>query len=375
MKKRVLFIDRDGTLIYEPPDTFQVDSLEKLEFKPKVFRNMFFIRNRLDYELAMVTNQDGLGTDDYPREIFDMVQGKLITAFENEGVWFEDIFIDPSKDEDNSPNRKPGTGMLKGYFHEDYDLENSFVIGDRITDVELAKNLGAKCILLTGEDISEALKSQGLENQCALITNDWDEIYSFLSQYSRIVEVSRNTKETEIYCQINLDGKGYADINTGIGFFDHMLEQIAKHASVDLWLKVKGDTHVDEHHTIEDAAMVLGEAFNKAMGDKRGINRYGFVLPMDDALSLVAIDMGGRSHLVWNADFKREKIGEMPTEMFKHFFKSFSDASKCNLYIESKGENEHHKIESIFKAFARALRNAINRDAFNYELPSTKGVI
>ncbi len=375
MKKRVLFIDRDGTLIYEPPDTFQVDSLEKLEFKPKVFRNMFFMRNRLDYELAMITNQDGLGTDDYPREIFDSVQDKLITAFDNEGVWFEDIFIDPSKDEDNSPNRKPGTGMLKGYFHEDYDLENSFVIGDRITDVELAKNLGAKCILLTGEDMSEALKSQGLENQCALITNDWDEIYGFLSQYSRIVEVSRNTKETQIVCQINLDGKGNADIDTGIGFFDHMLEQIAKHAKTDLWLKAKGDTHVDEHHTIEDAAMVLGEAFNKAMGDKRGINRYGFVLPMDDALSLVAIDMGGRSYLVWNVDFKREKIGEMPTEMFKHFFKSFSDASKCNLYIESKGENEHHKIESIFKAFARALRNAINRDAFNYELPSTKGVI
>jgi imidazoleglycerol-phosphate dehydratase/histidinol-phosphatase len=370
--KKALFIDRDGTLIFEPADE-QIDSLEKLEFIPKVFRNLFFIQKNLDYELVIVTNQDGLGTDSHPEETFWPAHNKMLKAFENEGIVFDDILIDKSFPKDNAPTRKPRTGMLGKYLNGDYDLANSFVIGDRLTDIELAKNLGAKGILLNSPDMSEQLEKEGLTSSCVLISDDWDDIYACVAAPERTAEVKRATKETDIQVRINLDGNGVCSISTGLHFFDHMLNQIGRHAGVDLEIQVKGDLEVDEHHTIEDTALALGEAFRKAVGTKMGMERYGFCLPMDDCLALAAIDFGGRPWLVWDAEFKREKVGDMPTEMFLHFFKSFSDAVQCNLNIKAEGTNEHHKIEAIFKALAKAIKMAIKRDLFNFELPSTKG--
>lgn len=361
--KKVLFIDRDGTLIIEPPIDFQVDSLEKLEFYPGVFQNLSKIAKELDFELVMVTNQDGLGTESFPYEDFIAPQEKMLKAFENEEIFFEDIFIDKSFESENLPTRKPNTGLLGKYIYGNYDLENSFVIGDRLTDVQLAKNLGSKAIF-----ISET------ENQDAeLTTKSWTEIYSFLKQIPRTAKVTRKTNETDIEVEVNLDGSGNSEISTGLHFFDHMLEQISKHGNLDLKIKVNGDLNVDEHHTIEDTGIVLGEAILKALGKKKGIERYGFLLPMDDCLSQVAIDFGGRPWLVWEADFSRETIGDVPTEMFFHFFKSFTDFAKCNLNIKAEGENEHHKIESIFKAFAKAIKMAVNQSDVNFNLPSTKG--
>jgi imidazoleglycerol-phosphate dehydratase/histidinol-phosphatase len=377
--KRVLFIDRDGTVIKEVPPTYQIDSLEKIEYYPKVFSYMSRIAAELNYELVMVTNQDGLGTDSFPEAHFWLVQNKVIRAFENEGVFFSAVHVDRTFPHENAPTRKPGTGMLTQYFSEEYDLANSFVIGDRITDVQLAKNLGAKAIWMnegTGlgaaeiKDAAEALKPV-----IALESTDWAKIYEFLKLGLRTVTHTRTTKETDISISLNLDGKGQAQIETGLGFFDHMLEQIARHGSIDLTIKAKGDLHIDEHHTIEDTGIALGEAMAQALADKRGMERYGFCLPMDDCLAQVAIDFGGRNWIVWDAAFHREKIGEMPTEMFFHFFKSFSDAAKCNLNIKAEGENEHHKIEAIFKAFAKAIKMAVRRDPANLQLPSTKGVL
>ncbi|MDP4207786.1 MAG: bifunctional histidinol-phosphatase/imidazoleglycerol-phosphate dehydratase HisB [Bacteroidota bacterium] len=374
-KKRVLFIDRDGSLIKEPPVDFQVDSLEKLEFYPGVFRNLYYIRQKLDFVFAMVTNQDGLGTASFPEETFWPAQNKMLQALENEGITFDAIHIDPSMPHENSPSRKPGTGMLTEYFSDEYDLANSFVIGDRLTDIFLAKNLGAKGILLGTEDRIKEIEENGLTEVCALITPDWEKVYAFLSTKERKAVVSRQTNETEIHIEVDLDGSGKAQISTGLGFFDHMLDQIARHSGIDLVVKVKGDLHVDEHHTVEDTGIALGEALLKALGDKRGIERYGFVLPMDDCLAQVALDFGGRAWLMWETEFKREKIGDVPTEMFYHFFKSLSDAARMNLNIKAEGTNEHHKIEGIFKAFAKAIKNAIRRDVFSDALPSTKGVL
>lgn len=372
MKKKVLFIDRDGTLVIEPPVDYQLDSFEKLEFYPKVFRNLHFIRTRLDFELVMVTNQDGLGTASFPEDTFWPVHNLMLKSFAGEGITFDDICIDRSFPEDNAPTRKPRTGMLTRYIHnEEYDLAGSFVIGDRTTDVELAKNLGCRAILLQPD--TSILKDTELENVCALATTDWDRIAEFLFAEERIAEVRRTTKETDIHVRINLDGNGTCDISTGLGFFDHMLEQIGKHGGIDLTIRVKGDLYVDEHHTIEDTAIALGECIYQALGSKRGIERYGYCLPMDDCLCQVALDFGGRSWLVWDASFHREKIGEMPTEMFLHFFKSLSDAARMNLNIRAEGENEHHKIEGIFKALARSLKMAIRRDIYHYEVPSSKG--
>lgn len=371
MKKKALFIDRDGTLVIEPPIDYQLDSLDKLEFYPKVFRNLYFIRKNLDFEFVMVTNQDGLGTTSFPEDTFWPAHNKMLKTLEGEGIVFEDILIDKSFPEDNAPTRKPRTGMLGKYMTGDYDLERSFVIGDRQTDVELAKNLGCKAIFMQDEFVLP----DELNDICVLQTTDWDVISEFLFAGERKAEVKRTTKETDIYVALNLDGKGYCQISTGLGFFDHMLEQIGKHSGMDLTIQVKGDLHVDEHHTIEDTAIALGEAIYKALGDKRGIERYGYSLPMDDCLCSVALDFGGRAWLVWDAEFHREKVGDMPTEMFLHFFKSLSDSAKMNLNIKAEGANEHHKIEGIFKALARALKMAKKRDIFNYELPSTKGVI
>jgi imidazoleglycerol-phosphate dehydratase / histidinol-phosphatase len=368
--KRVLFIDRDGTLVIEPADNFQVDSLEKLEFYPGVFQYLARIANEMDYVFVMVSNQDGLGTESFPEETFLPAQNKLIKALENEGIRFEDILIDRSFPDDNAPTRKPRTGMLKKYMSGDFDLGNSFVIGDRLTDLQLAQNLGAKGILLS-EDIETGPASEAL----ALQTVSWKKIYEFLKLGGRSALVERHTSETRIKIAINLDGQGKAEISTGLGFFDHMLEQISRHALIDLSIHTEGDIHIDEHHTIEDTAIALGEAFYKALGNKAGIERYGYCLPMDDCLAQVALDFGGRAWLVWDAVFKREKIGEMPTEMFMHFFKSFSDAAKCNLNIRAEGNNEHHKIEAVFKAFARSIKMAIRRDAEKMILPSTKGVL
>lgn len=378
MAKRVLFIDRDGTLIIEPPDG-QIDSLEKLEYYPTVFQGMAAIA-KLDFELVMVTNQDGLGTAAFPVETFLPVQEKIIKAFANEGVRFSEVCIDRSRPADHAPTRKPRTGMLVKYMDNPaYDLKNSFVIGDRITDVELARNLGCMAVWLNngqGRGAGEITASrQELQEYVALETTDWNRIYEFLALQSRTVSQNRDTKETRISVSLNLDGNGKAEISTGIGFFDHMLEQIARHGNMDLSVKVQGDLYIDEHHTIEDTGITLGEAFALALGDKRGIERYGFCLPMDDCLAQVAVDFGGRSWLVWDAEFKREKIGEMPTEMFFHFFKSFSDAARCNLHIRAEGQNEHHKIEAIFKAFARAVRMAVRRDVGHMVLPTTKGVL
>lgn len=371
MKKKALFIDRDGTLVIEPPIDYQLDSLDKLEFYPKVFRNLYFIQKNLDFEFVMVTNQDGLGTPSFPEDTFWPSHNKMLKTLEGEGIVFDDILIDKSFPEDNAPTRKPRTGMLSKYMTGDYDLERSFVIGDRQTDVELAKNLGCKAIFMQDEFVLP----DELNDICVLQTTDWDVISEFLFAGERKAEVKRTTKETDIYVALNLDGKGYCQISTGLGFFDHMLEQIGKHSGMDLTIQVKGDLHVDEHHTIEDTAIALGEAIYKALGDKRGIERYGYSLPMDDCLCSVALDFGGRAWLVWDAEFHREKVGDMPTEMFLHFFKSLSDSAKMNLNIKAEGANEHHKIEGIFKALARALKMAKKRDIFNYELPSTKGVI
>ncbi len=369
--KRALFIDRDGTLVIEPPIDYQLDSLEKLEFYPKVFRNLYFIQKNLTYEFVIATNQDGLGTNSFPEETFWPAQNKIIKTFENEGILFDDILIDKSFPVDNAPTRKPRTGMFGKYLTDEYDLENSFVIGDRLTDVELAKNLGCKAVLLN-ESIEIPAE---LQATCVLRTNDWDKVAEYLFAGDRTATIQRTTKETDINIRLNLDGKGNSDIQTGIGFFDHMLEQIGKHSGMDLTIKVNGDLHVDEHHTIEDTGLALGEALLNALGNKRGIERYGYCLPMDECLCQVALDFGGRPWLVWDAAFHREKIGDMPTEMFFHFFKSVSDNAKMNLNIKAEGENEHHKIEGIFKAFARAIKMAIKRDIFNYELPSTKGTL
>ncbi|HEY8915275.1 MAG TPA: bifunctional histidinol-phosphatase/imidazoleglycerol-phosphate dehydratase HisB [Chitinophaga sp.] len=377
--KRVLFIDRDGTLIKEVPPTYQIDSLEKIEYYPKVFTYMVKIATELDYELVMVTNQDGMGTESFPEAHFWLVQNKIIQAFENEGVVFKAIHVDRTFPHENAPTRKPGIGMLTQYFSADYDLANSFVIGDRITDVQLAKNLGAKAIWMnegTGLGSAEIKDAAAaLQPVIALESTDWAKIYEFLKLGLRTVTHTRTTKETDISISLNLDGKGQAHIETGLGFFDHMLEQIARHGNIDLTIKAKGDLHIDEHHTIEDTGLALGEAMAQALADKRGMERYGFCLPMDDCLAQVAIDFGGRNWLVWDAKFNREKIGEMPTEMFFHFFKSFSDAARCNLNIKAEGENEHHKIEAIFKAFAKAIKMAVRRDPSNLQLPSTKGVL
>ncbi len=374
--KRVLFIDRDGTIIVEPPVDFQVDSLEKLEFLPRVMHNLNFIKSHLDYELVMVTNQDGLGTESFPTADFEMPHNKMLRTLEGEGVVFDDIIIDKTFEHDNSPTRKPGTALLGKYTSGEYDLANSFVIGDRITDVLLARNLGAKAIFLCNEECGkEKIADAGLCDVCVLVTTSWDRISDFLRGGSRTAIVKRTTSETDIDIALDLDGTGMCDISTGLGFFDHMLYQIGKHSGMNLSIKVKGDTWVDEHHTIEDTAIALGDALRIALGDKRGIERYGFVLPMDDCQCTVALDFGGRSWLVWDAEFHREKIGDMPTEMFLHFFKSLSDGAKMNLYISARGDNEHHKIEGIFKTLARSIKMAIHRDVFTYQLPSTKGVL
>lgn len=378
--KKVLFIDRDGTLIKESPPTYQIDSWEKLEFYPYAFTYMQKIAAELDYELVMVSNQDGLGTNKFPEEDFLPIHTHILTSFENEGVHFDAVLIDKSTVQENLPTRKPGTGMLLNYLNnEQYNVKNSFVIGDRVTDVELAKNIGCKAIWLnnhSGLGGSEVKDSEiDLKSIVALETANWKEIYEFLKLGERTVLHSRTTNETSIAIELNLDGSGKAHIKTGLHFFDHMLEQIARHGMIDLTIVAKGDLHIDEHHTIEDTGITLGETFAKALGNKRGIERYGFALPMDEAEAKVLIDFGGRSWIVWNTDFKREKIGDVPTEMFFHFYKSFSDAAKCNLNIECRGTNEHHKIEAIFKAFAKAIKMAVKRDAWSNHLPSTKGVL
>jgi imidazoleglycerol-phosphate dehydratase/histidinol-phosphatase len=379
--QKILFIDRDGVLVNEVPPTYQVDSFEKLTFYPEVFLWLGKIAKEFDFELAMVTNQDGLGTPSFPEEGFWPVQDFIVRTLANQGIVFTDVFIDKTFAKDNAPTRKPGTGMLTKFINNPaYDLVNSFVIGDRITDVQLAKNLGCKAFWLINDaslgakevrDTLEVLR----ETTVVLESPNWKEIYEYLKLSRRVVKHERNTNETKIAIELNLDGTGKAKIETGLAFFDHMLDQIARHGSLDLNITCKGDLHIDEHHTIEDVGIALGETFLKALGDKRGIERYGFLLPMDDCLAQVAIDFGGRNWIVWDAEFKREKIGEMPTEMFFHFFKSFSDAAKANLNMKAEGENEHHKIEAIFKAFAKAIKMAVKRDVNNNSLPSTKGVL
>jgi imidazoleglycerol-phosphate dehydratase/histidinol-phosphatase len=373
--KKILFIDRDGTLIVEPKNDMQVDSLEKLEFIPGVFRNLYNIQKYLDFELVIVSNQDGLGTSSYPMETFWPAQKMMLKAFANEGVTFLNVHIDPTMPAENSLNRKPGTGMLKEYFSKDYDLGGSFVIGDRSTDIELARNLGAKGIYFATEDRRNELHQKQLDQSCVLVADKWDDIFSFLAIGERTATIRRKTAETDIFVELKLDGTGKCLISTGLGFLDHMLDQIGRHSGCDLTIKVIGDLAVDEHHTIEDTGIALGEAIRKALGDKRGIERYGFCLPMDDCLAQVALDFGGRAWLVWEAEFHREKVGDVPTEMFYHFFKSLSDSALANLNIKAEGTNEHHKIEGIFKAFARALKMAIRKDPFVQTLPSTKGVL
>lgn len=378
MAKKLLFIDRDGTLILEPSD-YQIDAFEKLEFYPGALSYLSKIAKELDYELVMVSNQDGLGTASFPEETFWPVQQFILKTFENEGVVFQNIHIDRSFPEEGLPTRKPGTGLLTAYFSEDYDLKNSFVIGDRLTDVQLAQNLGAKAIYIPSdatlgqEELTK--ETSELEDIIALKTLSWKDIYEFLKLKSRRVSLERKTHETNIRVEIHLDGTGKSLINTGLKFFDHMLDQLARHGQLDLLIDVQGDLEVDEHHTIEDTAIALGEIFAKALGDKVGIERYGFCLPMDDCLAQVAIDFGGRPWLMWKAPFKREKIGDMPTEMFFHFFKSFADGARANLNIKAEGFNEHHKIEAIFKAFAKAIKAAVKRDAEKMILPTTKGMI
>ena len=374
--KRALFIDRDGTLVIEPPVDYQLDSLEKLVFYPKVFRNLYFIRKQLDFEFVMVTNQDGLGTDSFPEDTFWPAHDKMLKTLEGEGIRFDDILIDRSFPEENSPNRKPRTGMLGRYLSGEYDLANSYVIGDRLTDMQLAANLGAKGIWLRPDDVeARQLLTENTAISPILITDDGDRNTEYLFDGERRATIRRTTKETDIFVEVNLDGHGRTEISTGLGFFDHMLDQIGKHSGIDLTVRVKGDLEVDEHHTIEDTAIALGEALLKALGDKRGIERYGYCLPMDDCLCSVALDFGGRPWLVWDAAFHREKVGDMPTEMFLHFFKSLSDTARMNLNIKAEGTNEHHKIEGIFKALARSIKMAIRRDIYRYELPSTKGTL
>src|SRR5690606_12075157 len=375
-----LFIDRDGTLVNEAPPTYQLDSIEKITFYPGMFTWMGKIAREMDFELVMVTNQDGLGTDKFPEETFWPYHNLIMRNLENEGIHFSEVLIDKTFPEENAPTRKPNTGLLTKYINNpEYDLAGSFVIGDRITDIQLAKNLGCKGIWLNLDEnlgagaISDSLKE--LQQTIALKTKSWEDIYAYLQLKARRVKHSRYTNETKIDIEINLDGTGICEIETGLGFFDHMLHQLGRHSGIDLKIVTKGDLHIDEHHTIEDTAIALGEAFHLALGNKKGIERYGFLLPMDDCLAQVAIDFGGRPWLVWDASFKREKIGEMPTEMFYHFFKSFSDAAKCNLNIKAEGDNEHHKIEAIFKGLAKAIKMAIKRTPGNEQLPSTKGVL
>ena len=371
--KKVLFIDRDGTLALEP-ENYQLDALDKLVFYPGVFQYLGRIAKELDYDLVMVTNQDGLGTDSFPDATFWPTHDFMMTALKNEGISFSEVLIDKSLPADNAPTRKPKTGMLSAYLdNEDYDLENSYVIGDRLTDMELAVNLNAKGILLQNDARMAVAIPEALANTIALKTTAWSEVYTLLKAGERRISHERKTKETAINIDLNLDGTGESSIDTGIAFFDHMLDQLARHGGVDLKLTTKGDLEIDEHHTIEDTAIALGEAFGKALGDKLGIERYGFCLPMDDCLAQVSLDFGGRAWLMWNAKFKRELIGKMPTEMFFHFFKSFADGAKANLNIKAEGHNEHHKIEGIFKSFAKAIRAAIKRDAEKLVLPSTKG--
>ena len=365
--KKVLFIDRDGTLIFEPED-FQIDSFEKLKFLPGVFTYLGKITAEFDFELVMITNQDGLGTESFPEETFHPVHNFIMNALENEEITFAEVFVDKSFEHDNSPNRKPNTGLLTKYFSDDYDLKNSFVIGDRASDMKLAENLKAKGIFIKNTNFE-------IEDEDIFVADNWREIYEFLKLPPRKVSHTRKTKETEITVEINLDGDGESDVSTGISFFDHMLEQLSRHGNIDLKIIANGDLHIDEHHTIEDVAITLGEAFNAALKDKRGMERYGFCLPMDDCLAQVAIDFGGRNWCVWEAEFKRENVGKMPTEMFFHFFKSFSDKALCNLNIKAEGKNEHHKIEAIFKAFAKAIKMAVRRDIASNSLPSTKGTL
>ena len=376
-KKQALFIDRDGTLVVEPPVDYQLDSFEKLEFLPGVMRNLGFIAQNMHYELVMVTNQDGLGTESFPTDTFVGPHNLIMRTLEGEGIKFDDVIIDTTFEHENKPTRKPGTALLGKYLSGDYDLAGSYVIGDRLTDMMLARNLGARGILIAPdvEQVRQRIAEAGLAEVVALVAPDWARIADFLRAGERTAQVQRTTAETDILIRLALDGTGKCDISTGIGFFDHMLCQVGRHSGIDLTIKVKGDTWVDEHHTIEDTGIALGEALRKALGDKRGIERYGFVLPMDDCRSTVALDFGGRSWLVWDAEFHREKIGDMPTEMFHHFFKSLSDSAAMNLYISARGENEHHKIEGIFKALARAIKCAIQRNVFQYQLPSTKGTI
>lgn len=378
MKKKVLFIDRDGTLIKETVDE-QIDAFDKMVFYPKVFSNLSKIASELDYELVMITNQDGLGTAVFPEETFWPVHNFIMQAFENEGVTFDKVFLDRTFPHENATTRKPGTGLLTDYFNEAYDLENSYVIGDRLTDMELAKNLGSQGIFINDETQlgtgEITVLREELDASIALESNDWKQIYEFLKLKNRTATIERNTNETKIAISLNLDGTGKSSITTGIAFFDHMLDQIARHGQMDLTIQVEGDLDVDEHHTIEDTAIALGEVFAKALSSKLGIERYGFCLPMDDCLAQVAIDFGGRNWLVWDVEFHREMIGKMPTEMFVHFFKSFSDGAKANLNIKAEGTNEHHKIEAIFKAFAKAIKAAVKRDPEKMILPSTKGTL
>jgi len=380
--KRILFIDRDGTLIDEAPPTYQLDSFAKLGFYPHMFEYMGRIAREFDYELVMVTNQDGLGTPAFPEDTFWPLHNLVMKSLEGEGIHFSAVHIDRSYPTDNMPTRKPGIGMLTAYLDNDkYDIANSYVIGDRITDIQLAKNLGCRGIWLNNEpglgagEIADKAASLHKDGTIALETTQWAAIYEYLRLGLRQVVHERNTNETQIKIDLNIDGSGKAAIVTGLGFFDHMLEQIARHGKMDITIRANGDLHIDEHHTIEDTGIALGEAFAKALADKRGMERYGFALPMDEADAKVLIDFGGRNWMVWNASFKRERIGEMPTEMFFHFFKSFSDAARCNLNIECHGDNEHHKIEAIFKAFAKAIRMAVKRDPLSNYLPSTKGVL
>lgn len=373
--KKVLFIDRDGTLIEEPPVDYQVDSFEKLAFVPKAITSMNRIAS-LDYELVMATNQDGLGTDSFPEETFWPAHNLMLKTLEGEGIRFDDILIDRSMPADNAPTRKPRTGMFGKYLNGEYDMANSFVIGDRPTDIELARNLGAKGILLQPTESGRALLAErGVLDSCVLITDDWDRIWQFLRAGARTAEIHRKTRETDIRVVLDLDGSGVSHIDTGLKFFDHMLEQIVHHAGVSLVVEAKGDLEVDEHHTIEDTAIVLGEAVFRALGSKLGIERYGYCLPMDECKAVVLLDFGGRIDFQWDVEFHRERIGDVPTEMFRHFFKSFAEAAHCNLHIAANGENEHHKIEGVFKAFSRALRMAIARNSFKFELPSSKGVL
>ena len=379
-RAKVLFIDRDGTLIKEAPPTYQLDAFAKLEFYPHMFEYLTKIVKELDYELVMVTNQDGLGSKSFPEDSFWPIQHFILRALENEGIIFSEIFIDRTFPHENKLTRKPGIGMLTEYINsEQYDMKDSFVIGDRLTDVKLAENLGCRAFWLNNHDelgFGElSVSAKELSGVIAIETQNWKDIYEFLKRPPRKIIHSRNTNETKIEIELNLDGEGISMIETGLGFFDHMLEQVSKHSGINLNIICKGDLHIDEHHTIEDVALALGEAILLALGNKRGIERYGFILPMDDCLAQVALDFGGRAWLVWDAEFKREKIGEMPAEMFYHFFKSFSDAARCNLNIKAEGNNEHHKIESIFKAFAKSIKMAVKRDPLNNSLPTTKGLL